>query len=56
MEFRNVDTVRLGGGKIVAGFFNDPIQIPYVPRSKSHVHIPSLKSFSKESVQVRGSV
>jgi hypothetical protein len=26
MEFRNVDTVRLGGGKIVAGFLNDPRQ------------------------------
>jgi hypothetical protein len=24
MEFRNVDTVRLGGGKIVAGFIQDP--------------------------------
>jgi hypothetical protein len=26
MEFRNVDTVRLGGGKIVAGFSNGPRQ------------------------------
>jgi hypothetical protein len=26
MEFRNVDTVRLGRGKIVAGFLNGPRQ------------------------------
>jgi hypothetical protein len=26
MEFRNVDTIRLGGGKIVAGFLNGPRQ------------------------------
>jgi hypothetical protein len=26
MEFRNVDTVKLGGGKIVAGFLNGPRQ------------------------------
>jgi hypothetical protein len=26
MEFRNVDTVRLGGGKIVVGFLNGPRQ------------------------------
>jgi hypothetical protein len=26
MEFRNVDTNRLGGGKIVAGFLNGPRQ------------------------------
>jgi hypothetical protein len=26
MEFRNVNTVRLGGGKIVVGFLNGPRQ------------------------------
>jgi hypothetical protein len=37
MEFRNVDTVMLGGGKIVVGFLNGPRQseVPSFGRDNS---------------------
>jgi hypothetical protein len=49
MEFRNVDTVRLGGGKIVVGFLNGPRQgeVPSFGRRRRR-QVPPKRQFLQE--------